>query len=126
MVRLSFETHQRLIARDEARDEARGFAGIDEQGLSVRFLLDATEASPEAVAALHRPVGPLSSAGPAHSQPFHGRDATLPDGRALLFNPRLLILDEPFDGLDASMRRYLADHHGAGAGRAADHPGHPP
>ena len=39
MVRLSFETHQRLIARDEARDEARGFAGIDEQGDTDRLFL---------------------------------------------------------------------------------------
>lgn len=109
IVRLSFETHRRLIARDEALDEARGFAGIDEQGLSVRFLLDATEASPEAVAActdrwdlfplLDQPIRSLST----------GEMRRFLIARALLFNPRLLILDEPFDGLDASMRRYLAD-----------------
>ena len=100
MVRLSFETHQRLIARDEALDEARGFAGIDEQGLSVRFLLDATEANPETVAAfidrwdlfplLDQPIRSLST----------GEMRRFLIGRALLFNPRLLILDEPCQGLD--------------------------
>jgi molybdate transport system ATP-binding protein len=109
MVRLSFETHQRLIARDEALDEARGFAGIDEQGLSIRFLLDAAEANPESVAALidrwdllpllDQPIRSLST----------GEMRRFLIARALLFTPRLLILDEPFDGLDASMRRYLAD-----------------
>jgi molybdate transport system ATP-binding protein len=109
IVRLSFETHQRLIARDEALDEARGFAGIDEQGLSIRFLLDATEAKPETVAAfidrwdlfplLDQPIRSLST----------GEMRRFLIARTLLFNPRLLILDEPFDGLDASMRRYLAD-----------------
>ncbi len=109
MVRLSFETHQRLIARDEARDEARGFAGIDEQGLSVRFLLEAAETNTEDVAActdrwdlfplLDQPIRSIST----------GEMRRFLIARALLFTPRLLILDEPFDGLDVSMRQYLAD-----------------
>ena len=109
MARLAFETHQRLIARDEARDETRWFAGIDDPGMTARALLKATGARPDTLAAvtgrleltslLSQPIRSLST----------GEMRRLLMARALLHGPRLLILDEPFEGLDASMRRHLAD-----------------
>jgi molybdate transport system ATP-binding protein len=108
MARLSFETHQRLIARDEALDEARGFAGIDDPGILARSLLEKAPSTPETLSSvIHRlnldailcqPVRSLST----------GEIRRLLIGRALLSEPRLLILDEPFDGLDAAMRDHLA------------------
>ena len=109
MARLSFETHRQLIARDEARDETRGFAGIDDPGLSAHALLKSTGSRPDTLATvagrlaltslLNQPIRSLST----------GEMRRLLIARALLHDPHLLILDEPFDGLDASMRRHLAE-----------------
>lgn len=109
MARLGFETHQQLIARDEARDEGRGFAGIDDPGLSAHALLKTTGSRPDTLTKvagqlalttlLNQPIRSLST----------GEMRRLLMARALLRSPRLLILDEPFDGLDASMRQHFAD-----------------
>jgi molybdate transport system ATP-binding protein len=109
MARLAFETHRQLIARDEARDETRGFAGIDDPGMSAHVLLKATGSRPDTLAAvadrleltslLNQPLRSLST----------GEMRRLLMARALLHRPHLLILDEPFNGLDASMRQHLAD-----------------
>jgi len=109
MARLAFDTHQRLIARDEALDEARGFAGKEEVGLSVQALLQRCAKAAGAVQAivdrlaltsmLHQPLRSLST----------GEMRRFLLARALLRRPRLLILDEPFDGLDPAMRDQYAD-----------------
>jgi molybdate transport system ATP-binding protein len=108
MARLAFDTHQGLIARDEARDEARGFAGIDDPGLSAGTLLATAGSGSPTLAAVARrltltalldqPIRSLST----------GEMRRLLMARALLRRPRLLILDEPFDGLDSSMRKQFA------------------
>jgi molybdate transport system ATP-binding protein len=109
MARLAFDTHQRLIARDEARDESREFAGLAEVGLCVRSLLAASAKTADDVAA----VAERLALTPLLDQPLRslstGEMRRFLLARALLNDPRLMILDEPFDGLDPAMRHYLAD-----------------
>jgi len=109
MARLAFDTHQRLIARDEALDETREFAGKAQVGLSVQSLLQRCARAVGAVQAiadrlaltslLHQPLRSLST----------GEMRRFLLARALLRKPRLLILDEPFDGLDPAMRGHFAN-----------------
>ena len=109
---VSFESHQRLIARDESQDEARCFAQQALRGLSVSTILAQARVARGADHTVletwmrqaglwdlrDRPVRHLSS----------GEMRQVMIARALLDTPRLLIIDEPFDGLDPFARRGLA------------------
>ncbi len=109
---VSFESHQRLVARDEKQDEARSFAQQIAHGTRVREVLEnarrETGAAPTTLdrwvrqtglpAWLEREIRTLST----------GEIRQVMIARALLAAPRMLIIDEPFDGLDALARRRLA------------------
>lgn len=108
---LSFETHRNLISREENRDEARSFSGDFKNHLSVRELLGGQTqriTSPstgirrlidklDLTELLQRPVRGLST----------GEVRRVLIGREILKAPQLLILDEPFDGLDIRRQEQL-------------------
>jgi len=109
---VSFEQHQRLIAREEQRDDFRFFSGNLNRITTVREILDEVDgpgggkpADLEGVVArlkinhlLARGIRVLST----------GEMRKVQIARVLLKSPEIMILDEPFDGLDESSRRDLA------------------
>jgi len=109
---VSFEQHQRLIAREEQRDDFRFFSGNLNRITTVREILDEVDgpgggkpADLEGVVArlkinhlLARGIRVLST----------GEMRKVQIARVLLKSPEIMILDEPFDGLDESARRDLA------------------
>jgi molybdate transport system ATP-binding protein len=109
---VSFEQHQRLIEREERRDESRYFSGDVYRVTTVYEILLESCAAPgcstidvEQIAAelkiqylLERAVGVLST----------GEIRKVQIARILINSPEILILDEPFDSLDQSSRSDLA------------------
>ena len=134
---VSFEAQAALYGREVSLDEARRFAGREDDVLTPRHLFTghggetrtaAEVAAQEAGAAVGgRPADAASAAdGVGAAAEMLGIDHLLDRpflhlsagemrktliARALLQNPTLLVLDEPFDGLDARARdtvsRYL-------------------
>ncbi|MCX5907892.1 MAG: ATP-binding cassette domain-containing protein [Deltaproteobacteria bacterium] len=112
---VSFETHQRLMEYEEQQEEFRAYAP-QERSSTVRDIIfsgilghrtltgtDRERLAPVAALLdirdiLERSVITLSS----------GEIRKTLIARALMKSPRLLILDEPFDGLDEKARRSLA------------------
>ncbi len=109
---VSFELHERMVARDRARDEARCFSGkwddVATAGQTIPGM--APDAAPDATALdlavetleirhlLDRSIRTLST----------GEMRKILIARAMAMADGVLILDEPFDGLDAPTRESFA------------------
>ena len=111
---VSFESHRRLIEPENRQDEARSFSGNTEGATTVRQLLEdasrpLTEAGPELIERLG--VGRLLEQGIRTLS--NGEIQRVLIARVLLAAPEVLVLDEPFDGLDLPARESLAAMVGA-------------
>jgi molybdate transport system ATP-binding protein len=110
---ISFERERRLIAREEDRDAARFFSGdIDNITTTRQMILENLAESDAVHHRFDRIVKQLGLAyllerGIRFLSTGEMRKAVI--ARALLQSPRLLILDEPFDGLDVAARSRLAE-----------------
>ena len=104
---LSFELQEEILAREELRDEERSFSGRGHE-LTAGELLGEKEADPAAPGRLAEilEIGPLLGRG--FRSLSNGEIRKLLIARALLPSPKLLILDDPFAGLDAGSRPSLA------------------
>ena len=111
---ISFESHQRLIAREEALDASRYFSkklnslttardvifsDFSHRSRTGRQGIAGALAGFEIEALLDRPIRCLST----------GEMRKVLIARALKKSPSLLILDEPFEGLDVKSRQRLAE-----------------
>ncbi|GAA4495932.1 molybdate ABC transporter ATP-binding protein ModF [Pseudaeromonas paramecii] len=108
-LRLSFEQQQALVDQDWQRRNTDMLADGEEAGWLAGELLPAAAVQTSPGQRLLTELGLL----PLLARPFRvlssGEGRKLLLARALLQAPRWLVLDEPFDGLDAQARRELTE-----------------
>ena len=114
---VSFETHHRLMEHEEMQEDLRAFANKTDEVttardviyssiLANRALTPEEEARCEEIADLLE-IGPLLQKNITSLSTGEMRKTLI--ARALIKAPKLLILDEPFDGLDENARRSLSE-----------------
>ena len=105
---VSFELHRHLIEREETRDHARFFSGHLDDLPSVRELIGVDAAKPDVAAEMIRLLEIDSILDRPYRVISTGEMRKALIARAVFKSPRLLILDEPFDGLDVPSRNRLS------------------
>jgi molybdate transport system ATP-binding protein len=104
---VSFELQEELLAREERREEARSFSGHGHD-LTAGELLRENDGDPAALKRIADAMDLHPLLGHGFRTLSNGEIRKLLIARALLPSPKLLILDDPFAGLDAGSRRSLA------------------
>jgi molybdate transport system ATP-binding protein len=114
---VSFETHQRLMEHEETLEELRAYAGKTDEvttardvilsGLSKTGEVTAEEEKRAQEIAQLLSIENLLDRGVTQLSTGEIRKTLI--ARALMKSPKLLILDEPFDGLDERSRSSLAE-----------------
>ena len=108
---LSFETQRQIIAREERRDESRSFSGDFTDRLTVQELLQPPVTNKTTQSPLCQDLIDHLAINELKDRPFQrlstGEVRRVLIARELLKTPALLILDEPFDGLDADRRKKM-------------------
>jgi len=110
---LSFELLQSIVAKEQARDEARYFSGrLDRRMTVAQFLGTAKRSNTAYSPAIRRAVSQLGLkrllARPLQSL-SNGEMRKILISRAALQTHGLLILDEPFDGLDSAAAKVMGN-----------------
>ena len=97
---VSLEQQKILVAREEKKDRFEEYSGKEQHFLTGREIMDPEGKHPDKLLKIAEQLG-LS---PLLEYPFrhfsNGETRKTLIGKALLSEPKLLILDEPFDGLD--------------------------
>ncbi|MEM4720980.1 MAG: ATP-binding cassette domain-containing protein [Candidatus Methanomethylicaceae archaeon] len=118
---VSFETHQRLIEHEERQEELRTFANKKDEITTTKDILlsgimgnrPVTQEDEKRCVAIANTLNLQSLLSQSITSLSTGEMRKLLIGRALMKSPKLLILDEPFDGLDEPSQKSLATliHH---------------
>jgi len=108
---LSFELHQQIIAREQGQEVFRQFSHSASNGTTVSELLAAATApgAAERTAGLLQRLDLNRLLGAPLLTLSNGEMRKVLIVRALCAAPQILILDEPYGGLDAAARRSLAE-----------------
>jgi molybdate transport system ATP-binding protein len=104
---VSFELQEEILAREERREEARFFSGRGHD-LTAGELLREMNDDPSVLNRTAETLGLRPLLGHGLRTLSNGEIRKLLIARALLRAPKLLILDDPFSGLDADNRQALA------------------
>jgi len=104
---VSFELQEEILAREELREDERFFSGRGHE-LTAGELLRGKEGDPTALDRLVEILDLRPLLGHGIRTLSNGENRKLLIARALLPAPKILILDDPFAGLDAGSRPSLA------------------
>lgn len=109
---VSFEMHQQVMANEDRQAYSRDFAGSGDDGATVRQMLGDVSECGEADDKLDEIIE-ITGIAPILDSPIvhlsNGEMRKFLITRALLKSHRILILDEPYDGLDSETRPKMTD-----------------
>ena len=89
-----------MITREEKKDRYEEYSGNEEHFLTGQEVMDPEGEHPESLLKIAEQLGLSSLLGNPLRYFSNGETRKTLIGKALLSEPKLLILDEPFDGLD--------------------------
>jgi len=104
---VSLEQQKILIAREEKKDRYEEYSGNEEHFLTGQEVLDPEGKHPESLLKIAEQLGLSSLLGKPLRYFSNGETRKTLIGKALLSEPKLLILDEPFEGLDTESVLWL-------------------
>ena len=105
---VSLEQQKLLVAREEKKDRYEEYSGKEQHSLSGHEFIDPEGMQTEKVLETAEQLGIAAILEKPLRHFSNGETRKTIIAKALLANPRLLILDEPFDGLDSASSKWLS------------------